>query len=128
MLRIALCRDCAASAAHQYYSERTAIMASQPDQTPAEASRAAAGIFGTVGVVYFIRFRDAVKIGFTTDLRARLSNLPYEELLGVAVGTQTDEARCHQIFGAHRIVGEWFHDTPEVRAFIADVASMPEFI
>ena len=119
MLRVPLCRDCARDAAYQYFAEMSAAIAPDADQTEAEAARAAAGEFETVGVVYFIRLGSRIKIGYTTDVIRRMSALPHEEFLGMVPGTMRDEARCHAAFNHIRMAGEWFEDTPDLRAFIA---------
>lgn len=77
----------------------------------------------TQGAVYFIRFSDRVKIGFTTDLRRRLGDLPYDEVLGVRVpATMTDERRLHKAFARLRVTGEWFRAEPELLTYIARTA------
>lgn len=118
MLRIPLCRDCAADVAHQYYAERSAILG----ETVPEVALAPAPDPG-LGTVYFIRFRDMVKIGVTYDLTRRLKELPHDEILGTIPGTPRDEARCHAAFAHLRHTGEWFRDAPELRQFIADVTA-----
>lgn len=75
----------------------------------------------TVGLVYFIRLGSRVKIGFTSNIRARLADLPHDEVLGVAVGGFADEKRCHDAFAHLRTAGEWFRAEPDLLAFIADV-------
>lgn len=116
MTSVPLCRTCAIRAAVAYHAF---IENRQPDQTSEEAARAAAGRLGEIGFVYFIRFSDRIKIGFTTCLEGRLQNLPHDEVLATFPGTMTDEKRCHKMFAKHRVVGEWFTDNPDIRGFIA---------
>ena len=71
------------------------------------------------GLVYFIRFGDRIKIGFTTDLKRRLQVLPHDMLLATTPGTMRDEGRLHQRFAHLRITGEWFHAAPDLLAYIA---------
>jgi hypothetical protein len=123
MLRIPLCRDCASDVTHQYWAERDAILNPSPGQGAEEAARAAAGDLSPRGHVYFIRFSDRIKIGFTADLRTRLAALPWDEVLRTVPGTMADEKRCHAAFAHLRVVGEWFTDTPELREFIAGITS-----
>jgi hypothetical protein len=119
-LRIAVCTDCASVIAYAYHAK---VRNDQRDQEPEEAARAAAGEFGLYGLVYFIRLGNRIKIGFTTNLALRMEQLPHEEILGVMPGFMRDEKRCHKAFAHLRRAGEWFEDAPELRAFIADVAT-----
>jgi hypothetical protein len=75
----------------------------------------------TVGLVYFLRLGNRVKIGFTRNIGSRLAVLPHDEVLGVAVGGFADEKRCHDAFAHLRTTGEWFKAEPDLLAFIADV-------
>lgn len=77
----------------------------------------------TPGLVYFIRFGGLVKIGFTTDLKQRMREVPNEEILGTVPGTMEDEKRCHTAFAHLRVKGEWFRPEPDLMAFIADVTA-----
>lgn len=65
-------------------------------------------------VVYYIQFGDRVKIGFSRNLRDRLSALPYDRLIGTEPGGRQVEARRHRQFAEHRISGEWFHAASEI--------------
>lgn len=69
-------------------------------------------------VLYFIRFGDLVKIGITSNVARRLSELPHDEVLGVMRGTYKDEAQWHDRFAEHHHQGEWFRCTPYVRSRI----------
>jgi hypothetical protein len=71
--------------------------------------------------VYMIRLGDRVKIGFTTNLRQRMYDLPHEEILAVVPGTVVDERRCHAAFAHLRVAGEWFRAEPELLTFAQDV-------
>ncbi|NEM91661.1 GIY-YIG nuclease family protein [Galbitalea soli] len=62
-----------------------------------------------VDVVYYLRFRDRVKIGTTGNPRARLAQLRYDEVLAFERGDRMLEQRRHAQFAAHRIHrSEWF--------------------
>lgn len=76
---------------------------------------------GHTAVVYYIRFRDAVKIGTSTDVANRLLAHPWEELVAIEPGGQTVERRRHRDLRAARIDGEWFELTGKVRDYIADI-------
>lgn len=71
-----------------------------------------------LGLVYFVKLGDRIKIGYTKDLEGRLSVVPHEELLAVVRGTMADEARCHAAFKHLRTRGEWFIAAPDLLAFI----------
>ncbi|MBM7471276.1 GIY-YIG nuclease family protein [Subtercola frigoramans] len=67
-----------------------------------------------VDVVYYVRFRNTVKIGTSANPRARLAQLHFDELLAFERGTRHREHRRHLQFAGHRIEGsEWFrlHDS-----------------
>lgn len=67
-----------------------------------------------------------VKIGITNDPRRRLAILQTAhgerlELVAVVAGDAVDEQTLHARFAAHRKLGEWFHETPEITAWIREV-------
>lgn len=67
----------------------------------------------SVGYVYFIKSGSMVKIGFSTDVVNRLSNLkvgnPFGSNLVAAIpGTEDTEAYFHKMFADYRKQGEWF--------------------
>jgi hypothetical protein len=79
-----------------------------------------------VDVVYYIRFRDRIKIGTSGNPRRRLASLPYDELLAFERGNRQLESRRHAQFAGHRIPRtEWFdpHDalTRHIRELAAGV-------
>ena len=66
-----------------------------------------------VDVVYYLRFRDQIKIGTSGNPRRRLASLRYDELLAFERGDRTLEQRRHAQFAEHRLArSEWFaaHD------------------
>lgn len=81
-----------------------------------------------VDVVYYVRWRDQVKIGTTANARRRLAALPVEEVLAFERGDRLVERRRHEQFAAHRFPRtEWFrlHDelvalTDELNAGVDD--------
>lgn len=81
----------------------------------------------TTSVVYFVtpsRSR-RVKIGVTTNLKARLARLqatnhvPLELLLALP-GDQVLEGRLHNRFRDDRMHGEWFKFSDRIKQFIAE--------
>jgi len=74
--------------------------------------------------VYLAAWGDEfVKIGYSSNVRQRMkaiqSTCPVPvRLLGWLSGGQTVETRLHHRFAASRHVGEWFHFTDEIRAFV----------
>lgn len=73
---------------------------------------------GATAVVYYIRFRDAVKVGTSTNVGERLRNHPWEELIGIEPGGLKVEARRHNQFREARLDNEWFEITESVRGQI----------
>lgn len=61
-----------------------------------------------VDTVYYMRIGNRVKIGFTTDLDARLAAINPEELMVTEPGTRMTERRRHDQFAELRTHGEWF--------------------
>jgi len=70
------------------------------------------------GHVYFIRFGDRIKIGFTTSVTTRMKNVPHDEILALVPGTLSTERMYHKQFDAIRITGEWFDNDPRLTDFI----------
>lgn len=77
-----------------------------------------------VDVVYYVRWRERVKIGTSSNPRQRLAVIPHDEVLAFERGGRTLEQRRHAEFAASRWPGsEWFRlDDPLVR-HIAEVAA-----
>lgn len=72
------------------------------------------------GSVYFAEADGFVKIGYSTNVEARLRSLstgaPFPvRLIGSHPGTQADEAALHRKFRDHRVSGEWFRASDEIR-------------
>lgn len=89
----------------------TALRGALSKTTPeleAEHQRRKAARPVDLGIVYYIRFADRVKIGYTTNLRQRLHNLPHDEVLATEPGTLQDERARHVAFADLRVTGEWF--------------------
>jgi hypothetical protein len=75
-----------------------------------------------VDVVYYIRFKDRVKIGTSANPRRRLASLPHEEVLAFELGGRTLEQRRHAQFAADRIPGtEWFELHADLAAHVAEL-------
>ena len=69
--------------------------------------------FVRVDVVYYLRFRDQIKIGTSGNPRQRFASLRYDELLAFEPGDRALEQRRHAQFADHRLArSEWFavHD------------------
>lgn len=80
------------------------------------------------GVVYFItdEKREYIKIGRTTDLKNRLTQLqtgsPIDLILEYHVLSEdvvSTENKFHEKFNEHRKRGEWFVYSEEIRSFIS---------
>lgn len=79
----------------------------------------------TLSVVYYIKFRDRVKIGTTANLKARVQGIQTVELLyGFERGNRDLERQRHEQFAIYRDVGEWFDDNPRIRAHINEVCAI----
>lgn len=70
--------------------------------------------------IYYLRFGDRIKIGTSSSLKARLSTLPYDEVLALEPGSYDLERSRHDEFAPHLIDGqrEWFRDAPELWAHV----------
>ena len=73
------------------------------------------------GEVYFIGFRDRIKIGFSTDVHARLQRVAHDRVLAVIPGTMATEKALHHRFAHLRVSGEWFEPGDDLMAYIAEV-------
>jgi hypothetical protein len=60
------------------------------------------------GYVYFIRFADRIKIGWSSRPYRRIAELPHDEVLAIVPGTIEDERAYHQQFSSLHEQGEWF--------------------
>jgi hypothetical protein len=87
-------------------------------------------------VVYFIRGGDAIKIGRTSNLAARLRSLATAsavplELLASVPGGRMEETRLHRQWRHLHIRGEWFQASDELLCYIreqvaGDLAPKPD--
>lgn len=69
--------------------------------------------------IYFLRYGDLIKIGFSSNLRQRIASviqsIPGEvSFLGHMPGDREVEAHLHDRFGEHRFSGEWFRACPDI--------------
>ncbi len=78
-------------------------------------------------MIYFVQekglFRSKVKIGFTDNVKNRLSGLrggspSALKLVLLLPGTTQDEAGYHERFAAYRLHGEWFSYGLKLRLFV----------
>lgn len=77
-----------------------------------------------VDVVYYVRWRDQVKIGTTANPRRRLAALPVEEVLAFERGDRLVERRRHEQFAAHRYPRtEWFRVHDELIALTDELSA-----
>lgn len=75
-----------------------------------------------IDIVYYIRWRDRIKIGTTHRPRGRLAVLQHEELLAFERGDRTVERERHRQFAGLREGGEWFTAAPELVAHARGIA------
>lgn len=76
-------------------------------------------------VVYYIQFCCRVKIGFSTNVKQRMTDLPCDELLAVEPGDVELERRRHEEFDAYRLTGEWFRYGPRLKIHVAQLGVGP---
>ena len=77
-----------------------------------------------VDVVYYIRWRDRIKIGTSGNPRLRLASLPHDEVLAFERGGRDLEQRRHVQFAERRIPGsEWFVVSDDPLAHITELAA-----
>ena len=77
-----------------------------------------------VDVVYYVRWRDRVKIGTSAAPRRRLAALPVEEVLAFERGDRSVERRRHEQFAAHRFPRtEWFALHDELIALTTELSA-----
>jgi hypothetical protein len=72
-----------------------------------------------VDVVYYIRYRDRIKIGTSGNPRGRLANIVHEEVLAFERGNRQLEQKRHRQFAANRLSSsEWFEVNDSLTAHI----------
>jgi hypothetical protein len=76
-----------------------------------------------VDVVYYLRWRDRIKIGTSANPRGRLAQLRHDKLLAFERGDRTLEQRRHREFAASRLGGEWFAADDALLAHVAQVTA-----
>jgi hypothetical protein len=77
-----------------------------------------------VDVVYYLRYRDRIKIGTSATPRARIAALPHDEVLAFERGGRELEQRRHAQFAGLRMPRtEWFRVGDELLAHLAVVAA-----
>lgn len=92
-----------------------------PSVAPAPAERPAPS--PVLAGVYFVRTRERIKIGMSTNVDERLKALSTMcptplELLAVVEGAHAEESQLHRRFAHLRLHGEWFRAETELLAFI----------
>ena len=76
-----------------------------------------------IDVVYYLRYRDRVKIGTTANPRQRFAALRHEEVLAFERGDRRLEQRRHREFAAERAgTREWFELSARLLAHIDALA------
>ncbi len=79
---------------------------------------------GRVDVVYYLRYRDRIKIGTSANPRQRVASLPHDEVLAFERGGRLLEQRRHAQFADHRIPGtEWFESHEALVAHVAELSA-----
>lgn len=83
------------------------------------ARRGGGDIFPTDSFVYYVRFSGRIKIGFSEQVRARISALPVDEVLALEPGGRELEQMRHKQFRQYRANKEWFEPGPDLLDHIA---------
>lgn len=91
----------------------------------AEAERTGFRMPGERGYVYFLQCGRHVKIGYSQNVKARVSAITYASpkpmlLLGYVRGCRMLERLIHERFAHQRSHGEWFRRAPKLNQFIAE--------
>ncbi|BDV31885.1 GIY-YIG nuclease family protein [Microbacterium terricola] len=76
-----------------------------------------------IEVVYYLRYRERIKIGTSANPKQRLAAIWHEELLAFERGGRMLERRRHVQFAELREGGEWFTAAPPLLAHVADVTA-----
>jgi hypothetical protein len=70
-------------------------------------------------VVYYIRIRDLIKIGYTTNMEARMNDLLADEVLATEPGGEPLERMRHAQFKHLKVRGERFRPEAELLSHVA---------
>lgn len=73
--------------------------------------------------VYFVRYRDRVKIGYSIDPMTRIKAHPFDEILAIVPGDRTAEKQAHAAFAHLRENGEWFRAEDDLLEFARGIAN-----
>lgn len=95
----------------------------QPDPVEEVLDRSSSSVLDKPGFVYFVRFADRIKIGWSGNPTRRFRNIPHDEVMAVIPGTMDDEHSYHNRFAALRVHGEWFRADRTLVDFIAALAA-----
>jgi hypothetical protein len=76
-------------------------------------------MYAEQAVVYYVRIRDLIKIGTTTNMRARMSRLLADEVLATEPGGEELENMRHKQFAHLKVRGERFAPAPDLLSHIA---------
>lgn len=93
------------------------------DPDPDEAQRWSEQLhrYAAQSVVYYVRIGETIKIGTTTNMKARMGGLMVDEVLATEPGDRQLEAMRHKQFRHLRIRGERFRPEPDLLSHVAMV-------
>lgn len=74
-----------------------------------------------IDVVYYLRYKDRMKIGTSNRPRSRLAAIWHEELLAFEPGDRHREHERHVQFADLRVGGEWFSASELLLQHAADL-------
>lgn len=84
------------------------------------------------GYIYFVRLNFRIKIGYSTNVKARLKTLQVSspdplEFIGSRPGSMRDEERLHSKYADLHASGEWFNDIGVLTRDLCALLSHPDF-
>jgi hypothetical protein len=124
-LRMPLCDT---HVAEVYNSVRGSVFDDLAHDMRTAVAKGSAATRDASGNIYFIRFGNRIKIGFSVQPQVRLGAIPHDEVLAVIPGTLADERALHRRFDHLRetLPGkgpgprEWFRIAPDLVQYIAE--------
>lgn len=82
-------------------------------------------------MIYFLKSKDKIKIGTTTNINGRISGLdnanPHKcKVVAILDGSYKTEKGLHELFSHLRYKGEWFRICDEIRYYLRAIRDNPK--
>lgn len=119
-----VCHNCGVkiAVAHKFDADRVIAVEQEARRLRSEADERRVAAYAEQSQVYYIRIGDHIKIGFSTNLKQRISQLRLQQsaLLATEPGGRELEKERHRQFSADRVVSnrEDFSPSPRLMAHI----------